>query len=125
MATDQWLIPDDEKTLIFQDGTTHIVWLKGNGPISNVDQLNVHDATEKGMQRTQLLKNPEVQKIKLPKDTRTIEFKADHVHVPNTDTTYWCKVMKLPSYLDRVHHIIQVYKGIGVRYRFQHYSTLS
>lgn len=90
--------------------------MKGNGPIDTIDQLNVYHAKEKGMQRTQLLKNPELENIKLPKDTRTIEFKVNQVHVPNTDTTYWCKVMKLPSYLSRINHIIQV-KMLQVKFR--------
>lgn len=91
-----------------QEGTTHIVWMTGNGPITSINQMSPEFATETGMQRTQLLKNPEVRNIKMPKETQTIEFKVDHVQVPSDDTTYWCHVMKLPEYLSEVHHIIQV-----------------
>ncbi len=91
-----------------QDGTTHLVWLKGNGPVSNINNLNVYHAREKGMQRTQLLKNLAVQGIEKPKSTRVLEFKNDRVHVPALDTTYWCHVLKLPDYLDARHHVIQV-----------------
>lgn len=82
--------------------------MKGGGPIASLDHLNVLNAKQKGMQRTQLLKNPTAQKIKMPKTARAVEFTNDHVHVPQNDTTYWCHVMKLPDYLTDIHHIIQV-----------------
>ncbi|KAK7604848.1 hypothetical protein V9T40_006034 [Parthenolecanium corni] len=97
----------DDDDYIIEDGTTHIVWLKGNGPITSLEHLSVLNTKQKGMQRTQLLKNPTAQKIKIPKTARTVEFTADHVHVPHNDTTYWCRVMKLPEYLTDIHHIIQ------------------
>ncbi|XKL67505.1 hypothetical protein PGB90_002996 [Kerria lacca] len=97
----------DNEDYIIEDGTTHIVWLKGKGPINDVNNLNIDDAYEKGMQRTQLLKNIEIETIKKPKYTRTIEFKVDQVSVPGSDTTYWCKVIELPEYLDKLHHIIE------------------
>lgn len=82
--------------------------MKGNGLISNFEGLNVDHASKNGMQRTQLLKNPEVQKIKQPSDTRIVEIKADKIAVPGEDTTYWCYVQKIPEFLSKVHHVIQV-----------------
>ncbi|XP_065218029.1 dopamine beta-hydroxylase-like [Planococcus citri] len=97
----------DEFDYVIEDGTTHIVWMKGNGLLTDVEGRNVDHASKHGMQRTQLLKNPELQKIKFPQDTRTVEFTADRVQVPGDDTTYWCYVQKIPEFLSKIHHVIQ------------------
>lgn len=82
--------------------------MKGSGLIPNLEGLNVDHALKYGMQRTQLLKNPEIQNIKFPQDTKTVEFRSNNVQVPGDDTTYWCYVQKIPEFLSKIHHIIQV-----------------
>lgn len=79
-------------------GTTHVVWLKGNGPLSSLAGLQVKDAKASGMSRTEMLRVHHPKPL-FPSDAWKHEVTADRVQVPNVETTYWCKVHKLPSAL--------------------------
>lgn len=93
--------------LCCQDGTTHLVWMVGGGPLFSVEGLLVSQARSKGMQRVQLLK-PEWPHVQLPDKVSKIEVLADKVNVPAEETTYWCHVMKIPLDLTFKHHIVRV-----------------
>ena len=62
--------------------------------------LQVGDAKASGMSRTELLR-VDHPKPKFPPDSWQYEVTADKVQVPNVETTYWCRVQKLPSTLKR------------------------
>ncbi|XP_001602880.1 tyramine beta-hydroxylase [Nasonia vitripennis] len=96
----------DERDYVIERGTTHLVWLKGSGPLTSVAGLQVADAKSSGMSRTELLRihHPKPQ---FPADAWQHEIRADRVQVPNVETTYWCHVQKLPSSMRRKHHVLQ------------------
>ena len=85
---------------VSQRGTTHVVWLKGSGPLTSLAGLQVGDAKITGMSRTEMLRvhHPKPQ---FPPDAWQYEVRSDHVQVPNVETTYWCRVQKLPDSLRR------------------------
>lgn len=85
-----------------QRGTTHIVWSKGRGPLSSLNGLNVlTDTITAGMSRTELLRMVAHETPKFPRDTWKFKLVADQVRVPDAETTYWCRVQRLPQALQR------------------------
>ncbi|CAH0546080.1 unnamed protein product [Brassicogethes aeneus] len=103
----------DLKDYIIEDGTTHVVWSRGKRPLYRVDGLNVSSekSGDTGMVRVHLLKNPEVN-ANLPEHVKPLNILADKVKVPNEETTYWCRVIKLPDEYKKKHHIYQYESNI-------------
>ncbi|XP_008559438.1 dopamine beta-hydroxylase isoform X2 [Microplitis demolitor] len=98
----------DDSDYIIERGTTHIVWSKGTGPLSSLNGLNVvNNAISSGMSRTELLRMVAYQRPKFPPDTWKYQLLADHVNIPDVETTYWCRVEKLPKALRQKHHVLQ------------------
>lgn len=95
------------KILYFQEGTTHLVWATGPGPLFSLEGLDVSSA-QHGFQRTQLLKNLN-SVVRLPADTWSLSVTEENNQVLSVDTTYWCKVIRLPEAFRKKHHIVQVY----------------
>uniref|UniRef100_T1J167 DOMON domain-containing protein n=1 Tax=Strigamia maritima TaxID=126957 RepID=T1J167_STRMM len=89
---------------IIEEGTTHILYAMGEGPLPDIEGIKLNEK-EHGFQRTQLLKNINPVPL-LPKDAKTLTFLNDKVHVPGTETTYWCSLHKMPL-LSNKHHIVQ------------------
>ncbi|XP_075227699.1 tyramine beta hydroxylase [Lycorma delicatula] len=97
----------DDKDYVIEDGTTHIIWAIGNGLLPyGLNGLKITAAKQHGLQRTQLLKNVNAYTY-LPPDSWSFQVLADNTKVPNKETTYWCRVVKLPSEFKQKHHIIQ------------------
>ncbi|XP_068083155.1 tyramine beta-hydroxylase [Anabrus simplex] len=96
----------DDNDYIIEEGTTHVVWAMGRGPLFRLAGLNVSAGTQHSMQRVQLLKNINPPAAH-PPDTWKHEVLAQTVHVPSSDTTYWCHVHRLPQSLKTKHHIVQ------------------
>lgn len=62
--------------------------------------------SQHGFIRVRLLTPPGLKKIT---DGYTLHVTNDKLKVPGGDTTYWCKVVKLPDFIsEKVHHIVQV-----------------
>ena len=78
-------------------GTTHVVWLKGRGPLYSLAGLVTRDATTSGMTRIELLRLTPQEKPEYPMDTWKLQLANDRVSVPNVETTYWCRVQELPK----------------------------
>lgn len=98
----------DEDDYVIEDGTTHIVWARGRGPLFKLSGLNVStDFENNGMVRVQLLKNLEVF-WDLDKSVKNVDILTNNVAVPSEETTYWCHVHKLPKEFERKHHIYKV-----------------
>lgn len=95
--------------LLFQEGTTHLVWATGPGPLFSLEGLDLSSA-QHGFQRTQLLKNLN-SVVRLPADTWSLLVTEEDNHVLSADTTYWCKVIRLPEAFRKKHHIVQVYNA--------------
>lgn len=51
------------------------------------------------MSRTELLRTVSHKRPEFPSDTWKYQLLADHVNVPQVETTYWCRVEKLPEAL--------------------------
>ncbi|KAL1516807.1 hypothetical protein ABEB36_000660 [Hypothenemus hampei] len=98
----------DNRDYIIQDGTTHIVWSKGSEKIVSPKGLNISTAIQAnfGMARVNLLKNLHVN-LKLPSHVRPLNIVTNQVKVPNLETTYWCKIFKLPEEFKKKHHVYQ------------------
>ncbi|KAJ8925001.1 hypothetical protein NQ315_001166 [Exocentrus adspersus] len=97
----------DRKDYIIEDGTTHIVWSRGKHKLYQVNGLNVSSSLEdSGMVRVHLLENVDVE-YNLPKHVKTLDVITDRVKVPADETTYWCRVVKLPEEYKVKHHIYQ------------------
>ncbi|XP_048507699.1 tyramine beta-hydroxylase isoform X2 [Athalia rosae] len=96
----------DSEDYVIQDGTTHIVWLRGDGPLYTIAGLRTSDAKVAGMARAQL---PKVvpRESSVPRDTWKLELVTNRVHVPNVETTYWCHVHELPFSLTDRHHVLR------------------
>lgn len=96
----------DNNDYIIEDGTTHIVWSYGQGPLFSLNHLDIGDtATSKsGFARTRLLK-VDVPKG-FPEDSQLLDIRHS-MQLPSDDTTYWCSVHKLPTKLKKKHHAIQ------------------
>ncbi|GFS41547.1 dopamine beta-hydroxylase [Trichonephila inaurata madagascariensis] len=95
----------DNQDYYIEDGTTHILYAVGRGPIRRLDGINLSKEMH-GFQRVQLLKNimPNPQ---FPEDTKTLTIHNNKVAVPNVETTYWCTLHRLPANFESKNHIIQ------------------
>lgn len=96
----------DGNDYVMERGTTHLVWLKGLGPLSSLAGLRISDAEASGMSRAELVRVLH-KKPRFPPDAWKLEIVADRVKVPNKETTYWCRVHKLPDVLLQKHHVLQ------------------
>ena len=96
----------DARDYKIEEGTTHVVWTLGRGPVSRLSGLNVSDeaSVRWGMVRTRLLT---VTSPELGPDTRTWRVLSDNVSLPTVDTFYACSVHKLPTQLRRKHHVVR------------------
>ncbi|XP_030765927.1 tyramine beta-hydroxylase [Sitophilus oryzae] len=98
----------DPKDYIIEDGTTHIVWARGFEIVPSAKGLNISTSKREnhGMTRVTLLKNIHAN-TELPSHLTTLNLLNDKVKVPAEETTYWCKVFKLPEKFTKKHHIYQ------------------
>uniref|UniRef100_T1IHN5 DOMON domain-containing protein n=1 Tax=Strigamia maritima TaxID=126957 RepID=T1IHN5_STRMM len=94
----------DDDDYVISEGTTHIIYAMGEGALSSIDGIKLNQKKH-GFQRTELLKNKNPVPL-LPKDAKTLTFLNDKVHVPASETTYWCSLHKMPL-LPNKHHIVQ------------------
>lgn len=93
--------------MFLQEGTTHIVYATGQGPISRIEGLRLVQHRY-GFQRVQLLKPPSAsQPSKLSYYVKKFDTLVDNCTVPNVETTYWCRLIRLPSEFERKTHIVQ------------------
>ncbi|XP_039288853.1 dopamine beta-hydroxylase [Nilaparvata lugens] len=96
----------DNQDYMIEEGTTHIVYSIGDGPLFSINGVNISATDHNGMQRTQLLKNVNAY-VPLPPSAWSFDVVADKVKVPNLETTYWCHVVELSTKLKQKHHVIQ------------------
>jgi dopamine beta-monooxygenase len=97
----------DPKDYIIEDGTTHVVYATGRGPLKHLSNIQVSDY-EHGFIRTRFLKPDSKPTRHLPEGTMGIKFLNNHTRVPSDETTYWCSLHSFPKELQDVkHHVIQ------------------
>ena len=101
------------------DGTTHIVWAVGYGPLSNASGLNISQAldTQYGTSMVRFLTVPS----EGTDGTFPFLVNNEDVRLSDDDTTYWCSVHKLPDAFKKKHHVIQVWDELktGPHTRFR------
>ncbi|XP_035207387.1 dopamine beta-hydroxylase-like [Stegodyphus dumicola] len=95
----------DNQDYYIEDGTTHIVYAMGHGPLRRIDGMNLFKEKH-GFQRVQLLKNIAPNPV-FPDDAQSLTIHNDKVPVPNVETTYWCSLHRLPQVFENKNHIIQ------------------
>ncbi|XP_050050808.1 dopamine beta-hydroxylase-like [Dermacentor andersoni] len=95
----------DSHDYVIEDGTVHLVYATGKGPLRRLEGLRLTRA-QHGFQRAQLLKVME-EPPPFPSDTKFANFLNDKVKVPGQETTYWCRLLKLPSDFGYKKHIVK------------------
>ncbi|KAH7642017.1 dopamine beta-hydroxylase-like protein [Dermatophagoides farinae] len=99
--------PEDYRV---DNGTTHIVYATGRGPLIRPEGLHLIDH-QHGFQRAQLLKPPLSHSITktdvADEQVQTLDFLVDNVTIPNVETTYWCTLVNLPETFKQRLHIVQ------------------
>ncbi|XP_077500682.1 tyramine beta hydroxylase [Amblyomma americanum] len=95
----------DSHDYVIEDGTVHLVYATGKGPLRRLEGLRLTRA-QHGFQRAQLLKFMG-EPPPFPPDTKFTNFLNDKVKVPNEETTYWCRLLKLPSDFAYKKHIVR------------------
>ncbi|XP_026739132.1 tyramine beta-hydroxylase [Trichoplusia ni] len=101
----------DDNDYIIEDGTVHVVWARGADKLftSKGLCLSCTPTEDHGFIRVRLLTPLRNEKVV----GHQLHFKTKDVQVPADDTTYWCKVFKLPDYVtEKRHHIIQFESSI-------------
>lgn len=91
----------------------HVVWARGVDKLftSKGLCLSCTEPQDHGFIRVRLLtptgiSNPSGQQLRITNED---------LKVPSSDTTYWCKVVKLPDFINQnIHHIIKVQLFLGV-----------
>nr|CAG4651674.1 EOG090X0318 [Triops cancriformis] len=93
----------DGTDYVIEDGTTHVVYGWGEGPLYSLEGVEPNEENT-GFQRTRLL---QVLAPPSPDDAKPLLINAKFVRVPSDETTYWCHVTPLPSEFRHKHHIVQ------------------
>ncbi|XP_022668942.1 dopamine beta-hydroxylase-like isoform X1 [Varroa destructor] len=96
----------DPRDYVIQEGTVHVVYASGPGPLKRADGLRITHAPVKGFQRTTILKTITADE-EFTEHVKTLSFTNDRVAVPGRDTTYWCKVFRFPPEFHRKQHVVQ------------------
>lgn len=74
------------------------MWLRGRGPLSSLAGLEISDAKTSGMSRTELFRVPHRKPV-FPANAWQLDVLVHRVQVPKKETTYWCRLHKLPTML--------------------------
>ncbi|XP_026327382.1 tyramine beta-hydroxylase isoform X2 [Hyposmocoma kahamanoa] len=101
----------DVDDFVIKDETVHVIWAHGSDKLFSARGLCLPCTSPQnnGFIRVRLLTVPG-----LPKQYgQKLSIAVDNLSVPGTDTTYWCKVVRLPSSITQVtHHITQFQSSI-------------
>ncbi|XP_045498203.1 tyramine beta-hydroxylase [Colias croceus] len=96
----------DDDDYIIEDGTVHVIWARGVDKLFSSQGLCLPctSAHDRGFIRVRLLTPVGVYNEK----AQELKITNNDLKVPSSDTTYWCKVVKLPEFIAaKVHHIIK------------------
>lgn len=107
--------------LCLQDGTTHLVYASGKGPVKRVDGIKlVHPSSPQlaikyGFVRTRLLRPlTSFSPVSSHPDgsVEKVDIFANRTLIPAKETTYWCSLHSIPHHLTRSKHHIIGYEAI-------------
>ena len=96
-----------------EEGTTHVVWAIGRGPLYSLQGLNVTDTSSVtgGMARVRLLTVEE--EVGEEEEGEGYLVSNDGVSVPSSDTTYWCSTHRLEDRFSSKHHVLSYSPSIS------------
>ena len=96
----------DEEDYKIEEGTTHVLWAVGRGPLYDINGLNISDSDSvlTGLARLRLVGPPVPD---LPAGLLPLRLRADKVNLPTEETFYSCSVHRLPPQLRRKHAMVQ------------------
>nr|AKL78855.1 tyramine beta hydroxylase [Chilo suppressalis] len=101
----------DKDDYVIEDGTVHVVWARGLDKLYSSKGLclTATSSSDHGFIRVRLWTPPNQ-----PKTTgQELKITNNNLKVPESDTTYWCKIFKLPDFVtERPHHITQFESSI-------------
>ncbi|XP_050684571.1 tyramine beta-hydroxylase [Leptidea sinapis] len=103
---DRYFDTCDDDDYIIEDGTVHVIWARGNDKLfsSNGLCISCTSSSDHGFIRVRLLTPTAVSH----QSGNAIPITTKNLKVPKSDTTYWCKVVKLPQFItSKTHHIIK------------------
>nr|CAG4646117.1 EOG090X0318 [Macrothrix elegans] len=101
-----------DEDYFIEDGTVHVVYASGSGPLYRIEGV-APSQENTGFQRTRLLKPPSaVHENAKPSDLRPFLIANVQLNVPAQETTYWCRVVRLPDHFIRKHHILRFESAI-------------
>ncbi|XP_063825725.1 tyramine beta-hydroxylase [Ostrinia nubilalis] len=101
----------DNDDYVIEDETVHVVWARGTDKLFSSQGLCLTGVSKqnRGFIRVRLLTPPRMPQI----NAHELKITNNNLKVPGADTTYWCKVVKLPDYVtQRQHHIVQFESSI-------------
>ena len=96
----------DAEDYKIEEGTTHLLWAVGRGPLYDISGVNISDSDSvvSGLVRLRLV-GPEV--ASLPAGVLPLRLRADKVNLPTEETFYSCSVIRLPPQLRQKHAMVQ------------------
>ena len=95
----------DPADYVVEEGTVHLVWAVGRGPLANISGVSLAGAGVRvGMARVRLLAVPTPA---LPPRTKQWTVRAN-VSLAGQPTLYWCSTHRLPPALaEAKHHVVR------------------
>merc|ERR1719162_1845443 len=95
----KYLCAEEDQDLSLGEGTTRLIWAfhateDPSQEMWDADSISFH--TNYGSQSINF-ESGVADHAELPDDVQFLDFTMDAVAVPASDTTYWCKLMKLPE----------------------------
>ena len=96
----------DEEDYKIEEGTTHLIWAVGRGPLYDISGVNItdSDSVETGLVRLRLV-GPQV--AELPPGLLQLRITGEKVDLPTVETFYSCSVHRLPAELRKTHAMVQ------------------
>ncbi|GBM58841.1 DBH-like monooxygenase protein 1 [Araneus ventricosus] len=97
----------DEQDLAITNDTMRVIYAYHDADYLSDEMFLYHGKDRRGS-RSLLLLQPVTKKNQLPDDAKIWNIRLPNITIPDdTDTTYWCKIVKAPP-LNKKHHVIQV-----------------
>ncbi|GFS31753.1 DBH-like monooxygenase protein 1, partial [Trichonephila inaurata madagascariensis] len=89
------------------------------------DEMFLYHGKDRRGSKSVILLQPTTHKNQLPNDIRVWNIRLPNITIPDdTDTTYWCKIVKAPP-LNKKHHVIQVEPLVSEKsLRYVHHMVL-
>ena len=88
------------------EGTTHIVWALGRGPLYGISGVNISNSATVDTRITRF-RFLGVSLKSLDETVVPYSITSKDVILPPVDTMYWCSVHKLDNQFESKHHMVQ------------------